>query len=303
MASLVTETQNISKAQAWLIASRPKTLPAALVPVVVASALAYAHDSFVLLPALAALVCSLLIQVGTNLANDYFDYVKGSDREDRKGPTRVVQSGIIKPEIVRMAMVLVFALAFMLGLYLVYVAGWPILLIGIASIIFAVLYTAGPFPLAYIGLGDVFVFIFFGIVAVMGTYYVQALEWSVAAFIASLPVGALATAILVVNNYRDVDEDRISGKKTLAVRFGRKSALWMYRLLLLMAYMVPAVHIIEEGFNAWLLLPIASLPLALKNLLIMERRTDGPSLNNALAGTAMVLLLFGVLYSLGFLLS
>ncbi len=300
---MVTSEGHISPAKAWLLAVRPKTLPAAIVPVVVGSALAYADETFRLYPALAALVCSLLIQIGTNLANDYFDFLKGADRADRKGPVRVVQSGIIAPGTVRNAMIVVFGAAFLLGLYLVAIAGIPILIIGILSIIFAVLYTAGPFPLAYIGLGDVFVFIFFGIIAVMGTYYVQALEWTRSAFIASLPVGALATAILVVNNYRDVDEDRISGKKTIVVRFGRRFALWLYRALLLLAYLVPAIHIVEEGFNAWLLLPIASLPLALKNLIILERHTDGPSLNNVLAGTAKVLLLFGVLYSLGFLLS
>jgi len=300
---VVTSEGHISPAKAWLLAVRPKTLPAAIVPVVVGSALAYADETFRLYPALAALVCSLLIQIGTNLANDYFDFLKGADRADRKGPVRVVQSGIIAPGTVRNAMIVVFGAAFLLGLYVVAIAGIPILIIGILSIIFAVLYTAGPFPLAYIGLGDVFVFIFFGIIAVMGTYYVQALEWTRSAFIASLPVGALATAILVVNNYRDVDEDRISGKKTIVVRFGRRFALWLYRALLLLAYLVPAIHIVEEGFNAWLLLPIASLPLALKNLIILERHTDGPSLNNVLAGTAKVLLLFGVLYSLGFLLS
>jgi 1,4-dihydroxy-2-naphthoate octaprenyltransferase len=292
----------ISRVQAWVLASRPKTLPAAVVPVVVGSAVAAAEGAFVLLPALVALLCALLIQIGTNLANDYFDHIKGADSPDRIGPVRVVQSGLIPPETVRNAMIGVFALTFLLGLSLVWVGGWPILVIGILSIISAVIYTAGPVPLAYVGLGDVFVFIFFGIVAVTGTHYVQALRWSMDAFIASLPVGAIATAILVVNNYRDIDTDRVARKKTLAVRIGRKATRMEFRLLLLAAYIVPIVQALQLGQPLWLL-PLLSLPVAWYVLRIVERSTDGGALNSALAGTGKLLAVYGVLYSAGFILS
>ena len=164
------------------------------------------------------------------------------------------------------------------------------------------LYTAGPFPLAYVGLGDIFVFIFFGVIAVTGTHFAHTGAWSIEALLASIPVGSLATAILVVNNYRDVDEDRVSGKRTLAVRFGRKANLWLYRILLAAAYAVPLFHLLAPQHTFWVLLPLLSAPFAIKNLIIMQSKTDGPSLNNALAGTAQVLMIFGLLYSIGFLL-
>ena len=292
----------VTRMQAWLLAARPKTLPAAVVPVLVGSAVAAAHDAFTWLPALVALVCALLIQIGTNFANDYFDFIKGADSEERIGPLRVVQSGLIKPSTVRNAMIVVFALTFILGLYLVSVGGWPILVIGIASLFCAVIYTAGPFPLAYVGLGDVFVFLFFGVVAVTGTYYVQALDWSIDAFIASLPVGAISTAILVVNNYRDIDTDRVAGKKTLAVRIGRKATRMEYVLLLLLAYVVPLLQALIQRQPLWLLLPLLSLPLAWKMFGIVRTSTDGEVLNAVLAGTGRLLALYGLLYSAGYLL-
>jgi 1,4-dihydroxy-2-naphthoate octaprenyltransferase len=294
---------SISRTQAWILAARPKTLPAAVVPVVVASAVAASEGLFAPLPAVVALVCALLIQIGTNLANDYFDFIKGADSAERIGPTRVVQSGLIPPATVRSAMIGVFVLTFILGLYLVSVGGWPILLIGVASIICAVLYTAGPFPLAYVGLGDVFVFLFFGIVAVTGTYYVQTLQWSVDALIASLPVGAISTAILVVNNYRDIDTDRVANKKTLAVRIGRSATRMEYRILLLLAYVVPLYQFLQEGRPLWLLLPLLSIPFAISVLLVVERNRDGTALNSALAGTGKLLALYGVLYSAGYMLT
>ena len=293
----------ISRAQAWILAARPKTLPAAVVPVVVASAVAASEGLFAPLPAVVALVCALLIQIGTNLANDYFDFMKGADSADRIGPVRVVQSGLIPPATVRNAMIAVFVLTFILGLYLVFVGGWPILLIGVASIICAVLYTAGPYPLAYVGLGDVFVFLFFGIVAVTGTYYVQTLQWSVDALIASLPVGAISTAILVVNNYRDIDTDRDANKKTLAVRIGRRATRMEYRLLLLVAYVVPLYQFLQESQPLWLLLPLLSIPFAVSVLLVVEKSRDGAALNGALAGTGKLLALYGVLYSAGYMLT
>ncbi|MBE0642838.1 MAG: 1,4-dihydroxy-2-naphthoate polyprenyltransferase [Bacteroidetes bacterium] len=293
----------ISRAHAWLLASRPKTLPAAVVPVLVGSAVAAADGAFSFFPALVALLCALLIQIGTNLANDYFDFIKGADSEHRVGPVRVTQSGLIPPRTVRNAMIGVFVLTFILGLYLVSVGGWPILAIGVASLFCAVIYTAGPFPLAYVGLGDVFVFLFFGIVAVTGTHYVQALHWSMDALIASLPVGAISTAILVVNNYRDIDTDKVANKKTMAVRIGRAATRMEYRLLLLLAYSVPVVQSLRAGAPLWLLLPLLTLPFAYHVLRIVERSTDGSELNHALAGTGQLLALYGLLYAAGYYLA
>ena len=244
-------------------------------------------------------MCALLIQIATNLANDYFDYVKGADTTERIGPVRVVQSGLLEPATVRNAMIGVLVLAFVLGLYLVYRGGLPILVIGVISIFFAVGYTAGPMPLAYVGLGDVFVFLFFGVVAVTGTYYVQALQWSGGAFIASLPVGAIATAILVVNNYRDLDTDRIAGKKTLAVRFGRAVARGEYAGLIAFAYVVVLAQTFFGHVEFRFLFAMLSVPFAYRVLSVVMKRTDGPSLNNALAATGRLLAIFGLLYSIG----
>lgn len=294
---------NISRAKAWVIASRPKTLPAAVAPVVVGSAVAAAEGMFALPPAIITLLCALFIQIGTNLANDYFDFMKGADSEHRIGPLRVTQSGLIPSKTVRNAMVGVFALAFLLGLYLVSVGGWPILAIGLASIFCAVIYTAGPYPLAYIGLGDLFVFLFFGIVAVTGTHYVQAPHWSTEALIASLPVGAISTAILVVNNYRDIDTDRATNKKTLAVRIGRAATRMEYRILLLLAYIIPVLQTLRASQSLWTLLPLLSIPLAIRVLRIIGRSTDGTELNHALAGTGQLLAVYAILYSAAYLLA
>lgn len=296
------ESKTISKPKAWLLAIRPKTLPAAIVPVVVGSAVAGADGLFVALPAAVALACALLIQIATNLANDYFDFIKGADTEHRLGPTRVVQSGILPPKLVRNVMSLILVVTFILGLYLVSIGGWPILIIGIVSLICAVAYTAGPVPLAYVGLGDVFVFVFFGVVAVTGTYYVQASVWSLSALIASIPIGAVSTAILVVNNYRDIETDRSAGKKTLAVRFGRKLSRTQYIGLLAIAYLTPFVQVIALEGALSLLLPLLSLPLAVQLVKVLTRSTDGEVLNHALAGTGRLLALYGLLYSAGFLL-
>lgn len=292
----------ISRAQAWVLAARPKTLPAAVVPVLLGSAVAAADGVFAALPAFVAMLCALLIQIGTNLANDYFDFIKGADSGERLGPVRVTQSGLIPPPTVRAAMIGVFAVTFLLGLYLVWIGGWPILLIGLASIFFAVTYTAGPFPLAYNGLGDLFVFLFFGVVAVTGTYYVQALAWSADALVASLPVGAISTAILVVNNYRDIDTDRTANKRTMAVRMGRAATRAEYRLLLLVAYVVPVMQVLR-GEHVALLLPLLSFPLAARILRIVGRSTDGAALNGALAGTGQLLAVYGILYSAGYYLA
>ena len=269
------------------------------VPVAVGTAVAAAHDTFALLPALAALVGALLIQVGTNLANDYFDFKNGADDEHRLGPTRVTQAGLISEGAVRAAMLATFALAALVGVYLVGVGGWPILVIGILSILSGIAYTGGPFPLGYNGLGDLFVFVFFGIVAVCGTYWVQAGVWSWDAFIASLPVGLLSTAILVVNNYRDMETDRKVGKNTLAVRFGARAARAQYVSLVALAFMVPVAQVIVGG-PVGLLASLLALPLA---VVVVRRflRLRGAELNAVLAATAGVLMVFGLLYSIGWL--
>lgn len=292
-----------SRTRAWILASRPKTLPASASPVVVGTAVAAAERHFDALPALCALCCALLIQIATNLANDYFDFVKGVDTDKRIGPQRAVQSGLIPAITVRNAMIGVLVATFVLGMYLVAVAGWPILLLGLASLACAVLYTAGPFPLAYVGLGDLFVFLFFGIAAVTGTHFVQARVWSDAAFVASLPMGALATAILVVNNYRDIDTDREAGKRTLAVRMGRRATRVEFVALLAAAYAVPVVQW-AAGSSRWpVLLPLASAPLAIPLLRALFSTVDGPALNRTLAGAGRLIALFGILYAAGMLLA
>jgi 1,4-dihydroxy-2-naphthoate polyprenyltransferase len=291
-----------SAARAWLLASRPKTLPAAAVPVLVGSVLALREGAFRPGVMLAALLSALLLQIATNFANDLYDYRKGADTGARLGPTRVTSAGLLSPESVQAGMIVAFGLAALSGLYLIYVGGWPILLIGIASIISGIAYTAGPFPLGYNGLGDLFVFLFFGLVAVVGTYYVHTLTIALHAFVAAVPVGALATAILVVNNVRDVETDRVAGKRTLAVLFGRNAARAEYVLLLFLSYAaLPLLWLLLEGMP-WLLLPLLTLPLAYRLARTVTTRTDGPTLNRALAGTAQLMLLHGVLLSVGLVL-
>ncbi len=297
-------TQNVPPSatpNAWLLASRPKTLAAAVVPVLVGTAVAYAQGEFSALPALAALVGAGLIQIGTNFANDYFDFQSGADNDDRLGPTRAVQAGLLTPSAVKRATGLTFGLAALVGVYLIAVGGWPILVIGLASIASGIAYTGGPYPLGYHGLGDLFVFIFFGVVAVTATHYVQALEWSVEALIVSVPIGLLSTAILVVNNYRDIDTDRAAGKRTLAVRLGRRLTRWQYIGLIGASYAVPALQWALGGAPATVLLTMLSLPLAAKCIRDMHK-LSGFDLNALLAQTAKLLAAFGFLYALGYVL-
>jgi 1,4-dihydroxy-2-naphthoate octaprenyltransferase len=288
----------ISTVKAWVMASRPKTLTAAAVPVFVGTAVAWQAGVFALWPALAALLGAFLIQIGTNLANDYFDHEKGADNDDRLGPTRVVQSGILAPKKVFRAMVATFGTAVLVGVYLVAVGGWPVAVFGLASVASGVAYTGGPYPLGYHGLGDLFVFLFFGIVAVCGTFYVQALTWSNAALVASVPVGALSTAILVVNNYRDIDTDRQAGKRTLAVRLGRRLTRVQYVVLLVAAYLTPIAQWLVGRMSIWVLLPLATAPLAWRLAGDLADKRGEP-LNTTLERTAQLLALYGVLYALG----
>jgi 1,4-dihydroxy-2-naphthoate octaprenyltransferase len=284
------------------MAARPRTLPAAIAPVLVGTAAATGFDDLRVGGFLAALVGSVLIQIGTNLANDYSDARRGADTVERLGPVRVTASGLVTPRRVLVATWIAFAAAVAVGIYLTVLAGWPILIAGIASILAGVLYTGGPRPYGYAGLGELFVFLFFGLVAVNGSYYVQLerLDWLPLAL--SVCVGALATAILVVNNVRDIDTDRRAGKLTLAVRLGRPHARNLYAALVLAAFaLLPAGLALAdgpwEGMLAW-----GALPLVPRHLVAVRERTDGPALNSALAGTGMLLGAFSLLLAIGLLL-
>lgn len=284
-------------------AARPKTLTAAFTPVLVGAGIAW-HDQALSYDATGvAFLCAFLIQIGTNFANDYFDFIKGADTEERVGFQRATASGLISPKTMLRATILTMGLAFVFGLYLVWVGGWMVLLIGILSLLFGVLYTGGPYPLGYNGLGDVFVFIFFGIVAVMGTYYVNALEWSEASFWASLAVGALCTNILVINNLRDVEQDAKAGKRTLGVLFGETTLKWEYLLMLLLAFAIPPHFYFQLGYDIWVFLPFLLIPLAFFHAKKVWTETHKPNLNKVLAQTAQFMALFGILFTVGIVLS
>ncbi len=293
--------KELGSLQIWLLASRPKTLPAAAAPVIVGAAVAFSQGVFSPGPALAALLGALLIQIGANFANDVFDYKKGADAGERLGPLRVTQAGLLLPKQVMGGMWVAFALAALVGVYLVIVGGWPIAAIGLLSIAAGIAYTGGPYPLGYNGLGDIFVFIFFGLVAVCGTYYVQAGTLSAAAVWASLPIGLLATAILVVNNLRDIETDRRAGKRTLAVRLGRRGAQIEYVLLTAISYLIPLLMWLPGLVSAGVMLSWLSL-LMLPPLLRLIFNERGKILNQALAKTARLELVFAVLFSVGIML-
>ncbi len=283
---------------AWLLASRPATLAAAFVPVAVGAACAHALGGMRPAATLAALAAALWIQIGTNFANDVFDYEKGADTGERLGPTRAVQAGLLDAAAMRRGMWVAFGLAFACGLYLVWLAGWPLLVIGTASILSGIAYTGGPYPLGYHGLGDVFVFIFFGFVAVCGTAYVNLGSVPELAWWAAVPVGALSTNILVVNNVRDRLTDTAAGKRTLAVRFGRAGGVAEYVVMTLTAYLVPVMLVLRSTAGIWLLLPLFTLPLAVA-LTVQLIRREGPPLNLTLVGTARLLVIFGLLLAAG----
>ena len=294
----LSNVRSVSPLKAWLLASRPQTLTAAFVPVAVGTACAYATGGFRLGPALAALLGAMLIQVGTNFANDVFDFEKGADTSERLGPTRAVQAGLLTAAAVRRGMMVTFGLAILVGVYLVLAAGPIVVAIGILSIASGIAYTGGPYPLGYHGLGDVFVMLFFGFVAVCGTSFVQAGHVPALAAWAAVPVGALATAILVVNNLRDRETDVRAGKRTLAVRFGRRAALVEYAVLIAAAYVVPAAIAGLGLGSAWVLLPLVTLPIAI-TLVRRVSVEEGSALNQRLVGTAQLLLAHGVLFVVG----
>ena len=308
---------DVSRTRAWLIATRPHTLPASVAPVIVGAGLAVYAGVFAPLPVLAALVGAMLIQIGTNLANDYYDAFSGVDTDDSPGYTRVTQAGLLAPAEVKTAMLATFGLAILVGVYLVYVGGLPILLIGLAGVISGVAYAGGPFPLGSHGLGDLFVFVFFGVIAVVGTYYVQAAAHAgvafpltpppgtvpIEAFIASLPAAALSTNVLVVNNVRDLETDRRAGKKSLAVLMGYRWSRIEFVANVGLAMLAPVALWLQFGFDPVVLLPLGTLPYAGILSRTVLTQTDEEALNPALERTGKLLAAHSVLFGLGMVLA
>jgi 1,4-dihydroxy-2-naphthoate octaprenyltransferase len=284
-------------------AARPRTLPAAIAPVLVGTALAASEDVFRPLAFVAALIGSVFIQIGTNLSNDYSDARRGADTEERLGPVRVTAGGLVPPRKVLVATWLAFGIAVAAGIYLVALVGWELLLIGAASILAGVLYTGGPRPYGYEGLGELFVFLFFGLVAVAGSYYVQTDDLTRLAVDLGVSVGLLAAAILVVNNIRDIETDRRAAKRTLAVRLGRERTRWLFVAMIALAFLNVIVIVATGEADAWLLISLAAAPLAVPLVRTVRTRTDGPALNGALADAGRLLAVFSILLSVGLLLS
>lgn len=285
----------------WVLAARPKTLPAALAPVLVGTAVAWSVDGFRAGAAMAAALGALLLQIGSNLANDVYDFERGADREGRTGPMRVTQAGLLTPTQVRRGMSVVFGASIVVGLYLTSVAGWPVVAIGLAAIVAAIAYTGGPYPLGYNGLGELFVLLFFGFAAVCGTAFVQAGYVPQVAWPAGFAAGCLAAAILVVNNVRDIEQDRLAGKRTLPVRFGRDWGVAEFTGLVLLGFLVPGALVVSGQAPRTLLLVFVAVPLVIP-LVRSLRQERGQILNRTLAGTARLLLVWSVLYGTGLLL-
>ncbi|MCB9249595.1 MAG: 1,4-dihydroxy-2-naphthoate polyprenyltransferase [Ignavibacteriales bacterium] len=298
---MIESVKNITKFDTWILASRPKTLLAAVVPVVTGTSIVSYETKVNFIASAVALLCSVLIQVGTNFVNDLYDYLSGADSDTRKGPTRALASGMLTVKEMKFAIFLVFAVTFILGLYLVYISTWITLLIGLLSIFAGIAYTAGPYPLAYNGLGDVFVFLFFGIIGTVGTYYVQVVDVSALVLWSSIPVGALITNILVVNNYRDIDEDREVGKNTLAVKMGRKFTRYQYLIFMILSYLILFVVYFTYNQRLFVFLPLLTLPLAIK-LIRMIFHYSGNELNKTLELTAKLSAFYGFLFAVGILL-
>ena len=286
-----------SRFQAWMMAIRPKTLPAGAVPVVVGTAFAAADGKILPVAAAIALLCALGIQVATNFINEIYDFRKGADTGERLGPTRTVAAGFISEKTMVTVSAVLLLTVFLLGLYLVYLAGWPILFIGLLSMFFAWAYTGGPYPIAYSGLGDLFVFVFFGLVAVGGTYYIQVGSVTLPVLTAAVAPGIFSVNILLVNNIRDIDTDRKVGKMTLPARIGGGNARWLYLGLTVVAYFVP-VWIWMTGYSVWVMLSWFSIPLAIGQVRALFH-SEGRALNDVLAGTGRVMVLHGTLLALG----
>ena len=296
------QPKKISKFQTWVLASRPKTLPAAVSPVIIGSAVAFAEGGFRFLPALVAFLGALLLQIGANLANDVFDFEKGADQRNRLGPLRVTQAGLLSPSEVKTGMWLTFVLAGLCGIYMTLVSGWYIVLIGLLAILAAIAYSGGPFPYGYRGLGEFFVFVFFGFAAVCGTYYAQTGYISQLAVLSSIPVGLLIVSILVVNNVRDFESDKAANKRTLAVRFGLDWAKQEFVVVVILAFVITILLVITDLATPWLLLTWLSLPLVFStSSSILNQR--GKILNKTLAETGKLTLYFSLFYAIGLILS
>ena len=299
---LIIMTKTPSKLKIWILASRPKTLWAGFSPVLIGTAMAFDDGVFHLPSAMICLFAATIIQIGTNFANDYYDFLKGADTEKRRGPTRVTQAGLVAPREMKMAFLGMMSLVAISGLCLFARAGWPILAIAVASIISGILYTGGPFPLGYRGLGDVFVLVFFGPIAVGGTYYVQALDINSTVLIAGLAPGLLSTAILTVNNLRDIHEDKLAHKYTLAVLFGPTFAKMEYVILITLACFIPFfLLIVTNGHGLATIAGVIAI-LAIKPISAVLSDSDASQLNQVLATTGKLVFIYSLLFSIGWLL-
>jgi 1,4-dihydroxy-2-naphthoate polyprenyltransferase len=287
---------------AWILAARIPTLPAAAVPVIVGTAVGASLESFRLLPFLGALIAALLIQIATNFANDYSDHAKGADTPDRLGPTRATSAGLISPDAMKRATIVTFGLAMLVGIYLITAGGLPILLIGILSIMFGLAYTGGPYPLAYNGLGDIAVFIFFGLIAVAGSSYLQTGSLDGLAIAAAVPIGLLITGILVINNLRDIHTDARANKRTLAVKIGEQATRYQYIAFLITAWLFPLGMWITGATSPWVMLSWLSIPLGIVLIRMVGGGLSGRPLNAVLKRTGILLLLYGIPFAIGFLL-
>lgn len=291
----------ISLVQRWWLAIRPKTLPAAIAPVLLGASIALRHGSFKLLPALAAMLIAVLIQIATNLVNDVVDFSRGADNAARTGPARATQTGMLSPRQVWGGAIVTFGLAALIGVYLVLIAGWPALALGAAALIAGAAYTAGPFPLAYHGLGGLFVLLFFGYGAVAGTVYVTAGFLPAETWYAATAAGALTVNILVINNVRDIETDRAAGRMNIPVTLGRAAGEWQYAIMAAIAYAVPILLLWLGLASPWALLSFLSLPFASGVWQKMRSGLEGQQLNPMLGKTAQVLLLYCILLSIGLL--
>lgn len=283
----------------WIHAARPKTLPASVAPVLIGTAMAYADGHFHPAVFAAIVFAVLMIQVGTNYANDYYDCIKGADTEKRQGPVRATQAGLVSAAAMRRAFILAFGLAMAAGLYLVWKGGVPIIVIGLCSVACGILYTAGPFPLGYLGLGDIFVLVFFGPVAVGGTYYLQTGQINIPVLLAGLSPGLISTALLTVNNIRDYATDKVANKKTLVVRFGPRFGRIEYDVCIAAACLIPVVLSMMTRSHYFCNLALLTLVFAIHPIKTLHSRPDAQTLNEVLAKTGKLVLIYSVLFSIG----
>ncbi len=291
-----------SKFRIWLISIRPKTLPAACAPVIIGLSLAYQEVMINAWAAIFTMITAILIQIGTNLANDYYDYIKGKDTHLRVGPVRATQAGLVSKREMKTAFIITFSLAGLCGIYLIFIGGLPILIIGVLSITFGILYTAGPFPLGYNGLGDLFVFLFFGPVAVMGTYYLQTSHINLTTLIASIPAGFLSVAILVANNLRDYQSDKQSGKRTLVVKIGYRFGLFQYFFSILISFIFPLILVLMTKNHYYSLLSIFVILLAIKPFRTLLATREPKKIFGVLGQTSLLLFIYSIIFSLGWIL-